>query len=103
MTIDICSVDPGASTGNRKAKKLALLKLIKDKKAILFGKFSKTLENKNKQEAWEEVRLKTLSLQLCAAHRDRDFGRDKMWREWKVASVVSCNSNRCNHFSFTAS
>jgi hypothetical protein len=58
---------------------------------MLFGKFSSTIDNVGKQAAWEEVRLKALSLQLCAAHRDRDFVRDKMWREWKVASVVSYN------------
>jgi hypothetical protein len=54
---------------------MALLRMILEKKDILFGKFSLSVENKTKQLAWEEVRLKALSLEICSSARDRDFVR----------------------------
>ena len=81
-------------TGNSRRKrvkadhKLALLALIFEKRDVLFGQFSSSLENRDKQDAWEEVRLKAMSLGICSAARDRAYVRDKIFGEWKSSSIV---------------
>jgi hypothetical protein len=70
-------------------KKLAILTMIKEKKHILFGQFSSTLENAQKQDAWKEVLLKAQSIGACGAERDWTWVRDSLYGVWKSRSVVS--------------
>jgi hypothetical protein len=64
------------------------LELIKEKKHILFGQFTTTLDNGEKQKAWEEVREKAMSLGIISANRDRNWVRDRMFGVWRDRSMV---------------
>jgi hypothetical protein len=81
-----------ASTSERmrqpKPYKIELLKMIKEKKLILFGNFTDELENKMKNDAWDEVVVKAKSLQLIREDRDADFVRDKLYGQWKSRALV---------------
>jgi Myb/SANT-like DNA-binding protein len=70
-------------------KKLAILTLIKEKKSILFGQFSSTLENSQKHNAWKEVLLKAQSIGAFGADRDWTWVRDSLYGVWKSRSVVN--------------
>jgi len=73
--------------------KLALLNLIKEKKDVLFGKFSSELDNHMKHAAWEAVLDKAKSLQLVTEKRDSTYVRDKLYGLWKSRALVriSCS------------
>jgi hypothetical protein len=61
---------------------------VKEKKSILFGKFTDELANKMKNDAWDEVVVKPKSLQSIREDRDADFVRDKLYGQWKSRALV---------------
>jgi hypothetical protein len=67
---------------------MELWKMIQEKKSILFGKFTDELENKMKNDAWDEVVVKPKSLQLIREDRDADVVRDKLYGQWKSRAFV---------------
>ncbi|XP_008482107.1 uncharacterized protein LOC103518796 [Diaphorina citri] len=69
------------------ANKLALLEIIKEKKATLFGALSPTLTARDKEEAWKEVLLKAKSLKLAAAEKTWTYARDSLWSAWKSKTL----------------
>jgi len=73
--------------------KLAVLQQIFEKKDILFGQFSSTLTDQDKQREWEEVTKTAKSLGACEATRNYKFVRDKLYGSWKGKTMVSLAIN----------
>jgi len=69
---------------------VALLQLIKDKKSIIFGKFSNEPDHGMKSAAWEEVLLKAKSLEIFAATKNAAYVRDSVWGVWRARTLLSC-------------
>lgn len=67
--------------------KLAFLEAVKERKEILFGKFSNEIENVLKRQAWEELLEKAKSLNIVAGHRDWTFVRDSVFGVWKTRTL----------------
>lgn len=73
--------------------KLALLQHIKEKRELLFGKFSSEVDHKMKAEAWNDILLKAKSLQLVTENRDAAYVRDKLYGVWKCRALVRKSVN----------
>jgi len=67
---------------------LAILTMIRDKKDILFGKFSSELENATKIETWSTILEKAKSMQMVTASRDWTWIRDNLYSVWKTRAFV---------------
>jgi len=68
--------------------KIVLLNFIKDKKEVLFGKFSDILTHEDKKSAWTEVLTKGKSLGLIPAGKDWTYARDTTFSNWKGRTLV---------------
>ena len=68
--------------------RMTILEMILERKDVLFGSFSSTLENSMKRSAWEEILVKAKSLEACESARDWIFLRDKMYGQWKTQTLV---------------
>ena len=73
------------------SNKLTLIKLIKEKKNVLFGAFSSTLTKIDKCNAWKEIHQTASALNLVGAERDWPYTRDVLWQNIKKAAVVIGN------------
>lgn len=71
----------------QKERKIALLEVIKCKRAVLFGNF-KNVTSIQKQDAWEEVLLKAKSLELATNEKTWTYARDNLFGLWKSRSLV---------------
>jgi hypothetical protein len=83
---------PKATTKTTKTpieKKLAILRMINDKKELLFGKFKNDLENRDKNEAWMVILEKAQSLELVSSSRHWKYIRDTLYSNWKSRATVS--------------
>ena len=68
--------------------KVQVLTLIRDKKDVLFGKFSSRLTKKDKDKAWEEVGEEAKALGVIGQERDAAYLRDTTWQNWRKRALV---------------
>lgn len=80
---------------DNREKKLALLHFIKEKKEVLFAAFSGSLNNAEKEGAWQEVADQAKSLGLAGIDRHWTFVRDSLFGVWKSRALVGININLC--------
>lgn len=73
---------------DKKQCKVSLLSMINEKKNILFGSFSSTLTKIDRENAWKEVHVRALSLQLITADKSWTFVRDNLFGTWKSRALV---------------
>lgn len=65
-----------------------MLAFIKEKKDVLFGKFTSELDKNRKTSAWKDALIKAQSLQIVASTRDWTYLRDNVFGVWKTRAMV---------------
>jgi len=73
---------------NAKFKRISLLKLIRDNRDTLFGRFSSTLPHEIKENKWKEGVATAHALGLVSLDRDWKFVRDTTWMNWRKRTMV---------------
>lgn len=74
---------------NRNLKKISFLRKILENKDILFGKFSGSLTQNDKQKKWEEIREFAVSIGLITNDKNYTFVRNNTWGNIRKATMVS--------------
>lgn len=77
--------------GKNDSNKITLLTFMKERKEVLFGRFTNTLTNSKKEEAWKEVLEVAKELKLCDESKDFKHTRDVIWQNIKKRTTVSTN------------
>lgn len=68
-------------------KKMMILNLISDNKAILFGKFDNNITFDMKIKKWKEI---VQELQVQGIYdKDWKYLRDTTWQNWRKRTIVS--------------
>lgn len=74
---------------SKSIKHLSFLQKLKEKKEVLFGKFSDTLNRGVKQEEWEEVRKFCIAIGLVTVDKDFSYVRNNTWGNLRKKTMVS--------------
>lgn len=67
--------------------KITILNLIKEKKDILFGKFSSSLTHDIKTKTWIDINEKIKAVGIF--NKDWKYLRDTTWQNWRKRTIVS--------------
>jgi len=75
-------------------EKIAFLKAIEERKDTIFGAFSATLTNKDKEKAWKEIQSETLA-QGFTKYSEKEWKklRDECWQDLRKATLRKFDSN----------
>ncbi len=69
--------------------KLALLRLVSERKEVLFGSFSQTVTAKSKQESWDEIMKKCKLMGIPLPYeKGCAYLRDTVWNNLKKRTMV---------------
>lgn len=75
-------------------EKIAFLKAIEERKDTIFGAFSATLTNKDKEKAWKEIQAETLA-QGFSKYSGKAWNklRDECWQDLRKATLRKFDNN----------
>lgn len=73
---------------------MQILELIRDHRTTIFGKFSTSLTSKQKNDVWDQITTKAISLGLLAANKDSKYLRDTYWQNIRRRTVKKIDASR---------
>lgn len=78
---------------NDTAKK-KLLEIIREQRSTIFGAFSSTITNKQKQECWEKIAKEAIALGLIPASKNAKYVRDTYWQNIRRKTIKKIDDSR---------
>lgn len=74
--------------------KIKLLEFIRAERTLLFGAFSSSITKKQKNDVWEKITIKAISLGLAAANRSAAYIRDTYWQNLRKRTIKKIDNSR---------
>lgn len=74
--------------------KIKLLELIRENRTVIFGAFSSSCTKAQKNQLWNDITTKAISLGLIPAHRDAKYVREVYWQNIRRRTVQKLDKSR---------